>query len=77
MKFSVLLYYSYNSIGLEEKYIEWIKELYRIHKCRVRTVAGYTSWFDIRKGLKQGSILSPILFNVVMEIMWREIKNAV
>lgn len=66
---------SLRCIGLEEKYIEWIKELYRIHKCRVKTVAGYTRWFDIGRGLKQGSILSPILFNVIMEIMWREIKN--
>lgn len=61
---------------MEAKYIERIKELYMNHECRVRTTVGYTDWFDIKKGLKQESVLLPVLFDVVMEVMLREVKNA-
>ena len=45
--------------------------LYADQEATVRTGHGTTDWFQIRKGVCQGCILSPCLFNVYAEyIMW-------
>ena len=45
--------------------VEAIMALYVETKTRVKTVAGVSKDFDIRVGVHQGSILSPLLFIVV------------
>ena len=45
--------------------------LYAGQEATVRTVQGKTDWFQIGKGVRQGCILSPCLFNLHAEyIMW-------
>lgn len=36
----------------------------------------YTDGFNVKKGLKQGSVLFLVLFSAVMELILREVKNA-
>ena len=40
-----------------------LRNLYAGQEAVVRTVHGTTDWFQIRKGVHQGYILSPCLFN--------------
>ena len=40
----------------------------------VRTGHGTTDWFQIRKGVHQGCILSPYLFNLYAEYVMRNAK---
>ena len=48
-----------------------LRNLYTGQEATVRTGHGTTDWFQIRKGVHQGSILSPCLFNLYAEyIMW-------
>ena len=48
-----------------------LRNLYEIKKKTVRTRHLITNWFKIEKGVHQGYILSPGLFNFYMEyIMW-------
>ena len=48
-----------------------LRNLYAGQEAIVRTGHGTTDWFQIRKGVRQGCILSPCLFNVYAEyIMW-------
>ena len=45
--------------------------LYASQEETVRTGPGTTNWFQIRKGICQGCILSPCIFNLYAEdIMW-------
>ena len=44
-----------------------LRNLYAGQKATVRTGHGTTDWFQIRKGVHQGCILSPCLFNVYVE----------
>ena len=41
-----------------------LRNLYADQKATVRTRYGTTDWFKIRKGVHQGCILSPCLFNI-------------
>ena len=46
--------------------------LYAGHKAAVRTGHGTTDWFQIGKGICQGCILSPCLFNFYAEYIMRK-----
>ena len=44
-----------------------LRNLYAGQEAAVRTGHGTTDWFQIRKGVRQGCILSPCLFNLYAE----------
>ena len=45
--------------------------LYAGQEATVRTGHGITDWFQIRKGVRQGCILSPCLFNLYAEYIMK------
>ena len=47
------------------------RNLYEGQKATVRTGHGTTDWFQIVKGVRQGCILSPCLFNLYAEYVMR------
>ena len=55
-------------MGLSDPFacLSW-KNLYVGQEARVRTWHGKIEWFKIGKGVQQGSILSPCLFNLYAE----------
>ena len=50
--------------GITEHITSLLRNLYADQKATVRTGHGTTDWFQIRKGVSQGYILSHCLFNV-------------
>ena len=48
-----------------------LRNLYAGQEATVRTEHGTTDWFQIRKGVNQGCILSPCLFNLYAEYIMR------
>ena len=48
-----------------------MRNLYAGQEATVRTRHGTTDWFQIRKGVHQGCILSPCLFNFYAEYIMR------
>ena len=48
-----------------------LRNLYAGQEATVRTGHGTTDWFQIRKGVGQGCILSPCLFNLYAEYIMR------
>ena len=48
-----------------------LRNLYAGQETTVRTVHGTTDWFQIGKGVYQGCILSPCLFNLYAEYIMR------
>ena len=48
-----------------------MRNLYAGQEATVRTGHGTTDWFQIRKGVRQGCILSPCLFNLYAEYIMR------
>jgi len=49
-------------------YLTWfLRNLYAGQETTIRTVHGTMDWFQIGKGVRQGCILSPGLFNLYAE----------
>ena len=48
-----------------------LRNLYAGQEATVRTGCGTTDWFQIGKGVSQGCILSPCLFNLYAEYIMR------
>ena len=48
-----------------------LRNLYAGQEAKVRTGHGTTGWFQIRKGVSQGCVLSPCLFNYYEEYIMR------
>ena len=50
-----------------------LRNLYAGHEATVRNGHGTTDWLQIGKGVRQGYILSPCLFNLYAEYIMRNI----
>ena len=48
-----------------------LRNLYAAQEATVRTGQGTTDWFQIQKGVRQGCISSPCLFNLYAEYIMR------
>ena len=51
-----------------------LRNLYAGQEARVKTGHGTTDWFQMRKGVRQGGILSPCLFNLYAEYIMRNVR---
>ena len=62
-------------IGIDDKDLQIITKLYWEQTAVVRTGSRVTSEFKIKKGVRQGCILSPSLFNLYTEQIFREVED--
>ena len=58
-------------MGIPDHLTCFLRNLYAGHEATVRTGHGTTDWFQIGKGVRQGCILSPSLFNFYAEYIMR------
>ena len=58
-------------MGIPDHLTCLLRNLYAGQKATVRTGHGTTDWLQIRKGVSQGCILSPCLFNLYAEYIMR------
>ena len=59
-------------MGIPDHLICLLRNLYRGQEVIVRTGHGITDWFQIGKGVPEGCILSPCLFNLYAEYIMRK-----
>ena len=64
-----------SEIGMDDKDLQIISKLYWEQSACVRTESGMTSDFKIKKGVRQGCVLSPNLFNLYTEKIFREVED--
>ena len=58
-------------LGIPDHLMCLLRNLYAGQEATVRTGQGTTDWFQIGKGVRQGCILSPCLFNLYAEYVMR------
>ena len=61
-------------MGIPDHLTCLMKNLYASQEATVRTGHGTTDWFQIGKGVRQGCILSPCLFNLYAEYIMRNTR---
>ena len=59
-------------MGIPDHLTCLLRNLYAGQEATVRTGHGTTDWFQIGKGVRQGCILSPCLFNLYAEYSMRK-----
>ena len=58
-------------MGIPDHMTRLLRNLYAAQEATVRTGHGTTDWFQIGKGVGEGCILSPCLFNLYAEYIMR------
>ena len=60
---------------MEEWIVLLVQGMYANARIRVRVGEGYSEEFEVKVGVHQGSVLSPLLFIVVLEALSREFRS--
>jgi hypothetical protein len=61
--------------GVDEWLVLAVMSVYESSETAVRTDSGLTEWFKVLVGLHQGSVLNPLLFIIVMDVITREVRG--
>ena len=64
-----------NKLEIDGKDLTLIKNLYWNQTASIRTEDGYSGSFPIKRGVRQGCVLSPHLFNVYTDIIFRDFED--
>ena len=70
-----VLWWAMRKLGVEEWIIRLVQALYNGANCRVRVNHKLGQPFDVKVGLHQGSVLSPLLFIIVLEALSKEFRT--
>ena len=60
--------------GVPEGYVRLIQDMYRRCTTQIRCATGVTMDFEVNVGVHRGSVLSPLLFNIVMDFLTEEVR---
>ena len=70
-----VLWWALSKLGVEEWAFKVVQSMYKFAKSSVRVNGNFSSEFDVKVGVHQGSVLSPLLFICVMEALSLEFKS--
>ena len=62
-------------MGIEGTYINTVKAIYDKHTAKIILTGEKLKAFPLRSGTRQGCPLSPLLFNIVLEILATAIRE--
>ena len=62
-------------LGIDEWLVRLVQSMYKDVRSRVRVGDGYSEAFGVGLGVHQGSVLSPLLFIIVLEALSREFRT--
>lgn len=58
--------YKCHALGLRDNMLKWIIAFLQDRKCVVKINDQYSDEFTLKKGIPQGSVISPVLFNIML-----------
>ena len=72
-----VIWWALRKLGVEEWIVRLVQGMYANARSRVRVGEGYSEEFEVKVGVHQGSVLSPLLFIIVLEALSREFRSGV
>ena len=72
-----VIWWALRKLGVEEWIVRLVQGMYANARSRVRLGEGYSEEFEVKVGVHQGSVLSPLLFIIVLEALLREFRSGV
>ena len=70
-------WWALRKLGVEEWIVRMVQGMYANARSRVCVGEGYSEEFEVKVVVHQGSILSPLLFFIVLEALSREFRSGV
>ena len=70
-----VLWWAMRKVGVDEWVIRTVQAMYNGAQSKVRVGGKYSEPIDVSVGVHQGSVLSPLLFIIVMEALSREFRT--
>ena len=64
-----VIWWALRKLVVDEWIVHLIQEMYSNARSRVRVGEGYSEEFEVKVGVHQGSVLSPLLFIIVLEAL--------
>ena len=72
-----VIWWALRKLGVEEWIVQLVQGMYANTRSRVRVGEGYSEEFEVKVGVHQGSVLSPLLVIIVLEALSREFRSGV
>ena len=72
-----VLWWAMRSLGIDEWIVRLVQAMYSNARSRVRVGDSYSEEFEVTVGVHQGSVLSPLLFIIVLEALSRDFRVGV
>ena len=70
-----VLWWALRKAGVEEWLVNIVKILYFGSCTAVKLLNGESAMFDVNVGVHQGSVLSPLLFTIVLEVLSKNLRD--
>ena len=67
-----VIWWTLRKLGVDEWIVRLVQGMYPNARSRVRIGDRYSEDFEVKVGVHQGSVLSPLLFIIVLEALSRE-----
>ena len=61
-----VIWWALRKLGVEEWIVRLVQGMYANARSRVRVGEGFSKEFEVKVGIHQGSVLSPLLFIIVL-----------
>ena len=72
-----VIWWTLRKLGVDEWIVRLVQGMYSNSRSCVRVGEGYSKEFEVKVGVHQGSVLSPLLFIIVLEALSREFRCGV
>ena len=72
-----VIWWALRKLGVDEWIVRVVQDMYSNARSRVCVGEGHSEEFGVKVGVHQGSVLSPLLFIIVLEALSREFRCGV